>query len=364
LPVHSSADNDASQTSTTTTSETPVTETQTQTAESSPAPVAESDAKPAPEAPKEIKDVVRNVLTESRKEAAKKAETASTPEAKPNEQKSSKDDGKSEPGKPETKDEPPFHKHPRWVDLNTKYKTANAEVERLTAQVAEVTPLAEIGKSVQQFMAENHVSEDEFKYGQAIMGLMKTDPEAAMEVVEDLRNRLAIHLGRELPKDLQDRVEAGEISEAAAKELLTARSTSAKAQARATQLETSNTAETQQRAAAEIKTETTKWWTEIKAKDPDVDKIADMVNDKLTALVAAHRSQKEAPAITAALARKMCQDAYDAVKANLKKVIPPKPEVKPLRTETTNQSPAQASKAPQTMLDVTRQVLAKTRGGG
>lgn len=363
MPVPN-AENDASQASETTNSEVITTETQTPPADSSSASVAKGDASPAPEAPKNIGDVVRNVLTESRKEAAKKAEAASSPDAKPNEQKPSKDEGKSEPGKPESKDEPPFHKHPRWVDLNTKYKTANAEVERLTAQTTLLQPLAEIGKSVQQFMAENHVSEDEFKYGQAIMGLMKTDPEAAMEVIEDLRDRLSVHLGRTLPKDLQDRVEAGEVSEAAAKELLQARSKGAAAEARATQLETSKSTEAQQRTATEIKTETTKWWTEIKGKDPDVDKIADMVNDKLTAIVAAHRSKADAPAITAVMARQFCQDAYDAVKAKLKSIVPPKPTVQPLRSETTNQSPAQASTAPKTMLDVTRSVLARTRGGG
>jgi hypothetical protein len=337
---------------------------ETKTADPSPAPVGDKpDAKTEPKADETIADVTRNVLDESRKRLAK-ADPASTPDAKAKTEKPAEGDAKAEPAKAESKaePEPPFHKHPRWIDLNGKYKTAKEQVSTLETQLGELKPLAEMGKSVQDFMAENHLSAEEFKYGQGIMALMKHAPDKALEALEDLREQLMVHLGKALPADLQERVDAGEISEAAAKELLAAKRTGESAQAKAERLEADSRKGQQEQETKAVKTATDEWWAALKARDPDLGKIDTMVVDRLTSLVAQHRATVKTP-ITPKIAVEMCQKAYDDVKAKLKAIAPPKLPVTPLRSEASKHGPAQASVAPKSMLDVTKAVLSKTRGG-
>lgn len=344
--------------------------TTTQTpADSSPAsPADDAGAEPADQAvkpadtekqPDTISDAVRNVLSESRKKRDK-ADESPTPgqnakgkdaEAKP---KSETDESDAE-GKP-----PPFHQHPRWKKLNADFKALEAST---AAKVAELEPLAEVGRSWQKFMTDTGLSQKEVEYGQSIMALMRSAPEDALEVIEDLAVQLRVHVGKALPKDLQEKVDSGEISEEFAKKYHQERVGKTAAEARAKETEGKSVEEQTVRRDRERKAAVDEWFAQAKTKDPDFDKLTPMVNDRIAVLARARKA--DAGPIEPKEAVEICKQALEDVRKHIKALVPTKTAVEPKRTEHSapGTGTSQARTAPKTMLDVTRQVLAESRGG-
>lgn len=346
---------------------------QTQVAESSPAdPGKAGDAAQEGETPAadksdaqpKLSDALRNVLDESRKKGAK-ADDGSTPDPKANgkdaeagKAKSETDEAAAEGEKP-----PPFNKHPRWIKLNANHaevtKTANAHAAKIT----EMEPLAAIGRNFTKFRDENGLSDKDVEYGQGLVALIKKDPEGALEVIEGLRTQLAVHLGKEIPKDLQEAVDKGEITEAYAKQLHQERAGRKASETRVQESEAQKAERVQTEAETARRTAINTWFGEQRTKDPDFTKLKDMVADRLTSLAQARMAKDQRPVMPTE-AVELCKQALTDVKARLKGVMPAKPAVEPKRTESSSpgNGSSQVSKAPGSLHDVLKATLAKTRG--
>lgn len=346
---------------------------QTSDAESSSATPAEAgdpaqsgekpDAQKSTEQPK-LADALRNVLDESRKKSAK-ADDGSPPDPKAQgkDAEAAKTASETDATAADGEKPPPFHNHPRWKKLQENYAKEKQTATEHATKLKELEPFAEIGRNFSTFRDANGLTDKDVEYGQGLMALMKTKPEDALAVLDDLRTQLSIHLGKELPKDLHEAVEKGEITEAYAKQLHTERTGRKASETQQRESEAAKAERETKEVETARKTAITNWFTEQRTKDPDFSKIKALVTDRLTALAQA-RLAKDQTAVTAKEARELATKALADVKAQLKGLVPGKPAVEPKRTETSSpgSGSSQAGTAPKTMLDVTRSVLAQTRG--
>lgn len=123
--------------------------------------------------------------------------------AKAGQNKQGKEDGKSDAVPPEVANHPAFKKLQQ--DL-----TASSVLAR---QQTEIT----------NFVRENHIAPENVSAGFRLMALAANAPEDFYNEICKIQQDYAIFLGKSLPADLQDALDAGEINEDRARELSKAR---------------------------------------------------------------------------------------------------------------------------------------------
>jgi hypothetical protein len=189
-----------------------------------------------------------------------------------------KGDGTDE-AKEKEDEPPPFHEHPAWQKQLAKTRTAQAEAEALK-------PKAEHYDRMMGFIQEQNLDVPEVNAGFEIMALMKNDPAAALEKLRPYFTALQSMVGEVLPNDLAEKVQTGELTEDAAKELATLRSGKAQSEAeraRAAEREAQGAAT---RALTDIGAAVTGWENAWAAEDPDYPKLKTFVRDRAAALLA------------------------------------------------------------------------------
>ena len=103
----------------------------------------------------------------------------------------------------------PFHNHPRWKEIMRERE----ELKQKSKHYEEIS----------EYMRANGLSSGDLAQGFEVMALMKNDPAKAKEVLNMHMHRLAQFTGEILPRDLQMKVDMGEIDEASAVELASLR---------------------------------------------------------------------------------------------------------------------------------------------
>ena len=156
----------------------------------------------------------------------------------------------------------PYHKDPRFQRVIRQRATYKA-------RVAQLEPDATRYQNVQRFIEQNGLSNEDAADALVIAGLIKTDPVAAWERLKPIAEQLLSVIGGILPKDLIEKVQAGEMTEEVARELSKAR-----AQAKIATDQRSLDAQRQQhQQATELRTAVVnaaaEWTSERQAKDPD-----------------------------------------------------------------------------------------------
>lgn len=258
-------------------------------------------------------DVVRSVLKPA--EPEKKPDTpASTPDPASSKIDSTppakEGDGKDLPPlTPEEEAKLPFHKHPRWQEMVQQRNTARARVVELEE------PARQFGL-VQEFMTKNQLSPPEMADGFAVMAMMRNEPAKAIPVLEDYLQQLRIITGEALPKDLQERVDKGEITDEAAKELLTTRMRAASSEAEANRNKEVARVNQDQNQRTQNANAVNAWEAQTKQADPDYDKKRPFIVDAIRAATAGVKVASPAQAV------EIAKKAYDAVNERFKGLVP------------------------------------------
>lgn len=320
---------------------------------------AEQGAKNGDEASSENKllDIVRNVVNGSDTSEAEPEEGSPPAEedegqsqAADNAEGSDQDsDGKladedlDEDGKPL-----PFHKHKRWQEVKSQRDEYRKQAEAFK-------PDAEQYQKITNFMTERNLTPDEVGQGFQVMDLIKNNPEAALTYLEGAVGVLRQSLGKDIPDDLADAVDRGEISEQHARELSEARALSRNAQ-EANQATQRRFQETQQRQAMTqvgqaMASAVSGWEQQVRKTDPDFSKKAD--------LIAAYAKSLRADAIangnmnTPDDAVRIAQEAYEAANKQLSSLIPKKKATDPTPSSSVSSKSA-APAAPKSLLEAAR----------
>jgi hypothetical protein len=272
--------------------------------------------------------VVRDVLAESRKTDA----TASSAEGEEEGRKP------GEAAAPEDYSDVPFHKHPRFQQLLRDKKEATVDAVRY--------------RNVQRFLDDNGVEAQEAVNALEVAALAKSNPAEAWKRLKPWLQDLLVAAGEVLPQDLQQRVQAGELSQEAAYEVSRSRAT-------VTSVEKQRSFEQQQadrrremEAGAAVTGAAEAWEADRRAKDPNFDaKLNPLVRE-----VAFLQATEGKPA-TAEGVRDQLQRAYKAVNAGFVPpvVATPRPQVRPaIRPVTGGQVAGQAKPEPNSVLDIVR----------
>lgn len=298
--------------------------------------------------PKTLLDVVQNVV----KEGPKDGEASPTSENQAGKPEASTDGKKPEDAPKDEDANVPFHKHPAWQRRVARERELVKTNDELTKQVSQLNRDAEQFHVIERFREANGISVDEVVAGFKTIALIKTDPVKALPELRKIVGQIELAIGEQLPADLQEQVDNGAITEAAAKETARLRASN---KALTSRVETV-TAREGERAVADtreaIRSEVSKWEQSVKASDPDWQEKLEMVQDKVFAIVQRTGRAPATPEDALALAK----EAYVEVGKTFARLRP-----KPTATRShpaSGSSATDAKAAPKSLLEAARQGLA------
>lgn len=225
----------------------------------------------------------------------------------------------------------PFHAHPRF--------------KQLVAQRNQYREGAEQYEKVQTFLAENGVTADEAADFLVVRALMKHNPAEAWKQLKPLVQKLLVDAGEVLPPDLRQRVQQGEMTQAAAIELSRLRAMQESGN-RARSVEAEQAKQRQQAEYVRSVQQSVATWEQVtRQRDPDFDAKSEALQKEILWL-----QKRDGMPKTPDDARKMVEAAYAAVNKTLQR--PVKQQVRPVTGGRV--ASGQPSAAPKSMLDVVR----------
>lgn len=242
----------------------------------------------------------------------------------------------------------PFHKHPRWQKIKGERDQYKQQASEFQAKMAEIAPKAEQLDRIGSFMRENELTAEEVQQGFEIMALMKHNPVAALEKLVPHLDVLELAAGRKLPPDLQQRVDAGEVTPDIAQETARARMDAQIARSRVERTEQAVQQDRVRETATAMKTAVEGWESSVKASDPDYPHIQSFLIDRTRVLMA------ETPPRTPDEAVSLAKRAYDDVKAQMRRVMPQRAPTRPM---TSDKSSTTAVATPKNLEDVVKLAL-------
>jgi hypothetical protein len=250
-----------------------------------------------------------------------------------------------------------FKDHPRFVALRQEALQSRASARAFEAQVQPLRESAEKLSAISGFVNGNGISEDEFVEGLEIMAALKNDPLKAAKLLAPHISHLGKFTGEgELPKELQDRVSDGELSEAAAREIVRARTEASIAQTQAHRVTSAQQQEIAQRNLVEAGHAVSAWEANISRTDVDYAKKQPLVIRLIQAEAALRPPRNPTEAIA------LAQRCYTDISKNFVTQVT-KTATKPTPS-TVNGSQARnpVLPKPKSLLDGVGQVLAGIRG--
>jgi hypothetical protein len=200
----------------------------------------------------------------------------------------------TEESEKEVLDNVPLHLQPRFKEViaeKNEYKKGHEQYEK-----------------IQSSLREMKLSAEETAQGLSIMGLMKSNPQAALEALQPIISNLQQVTGQVIPEDIQQKIEDGYMDEDVGKELARARA-DVEIQKNANQqmLNEQEQMKTQDHLNV-IAQSVTNWEENIRKTDPDFELKQDEIDDRVSALV---RENGRPNSSEDALA--LAQNAYETV---------------------------------------------------
>lgn len=268
-----------------------------------PAATVDTDANDPPT----LLSIVKDAVGQGAKVAEASSAATSNEEAAPAEAKADEDVAEADV---------PFHEHPRWKSVlaeRDSYKAGNEQYQQ-----------------IQTFMEANNLQADEVAEGYEVMALIKRgDAESIQKALAWFEPRVSYlkqQLGQELPEDLQEKVDIGQLDEEDAAEMARLRAFNARTeQQTAAQREQSaaeQAAESARVQSVKMATAVQAWEDRTKATDPDYAKKSRMVEAEVLAEIT--RTGKR-PA-TEQEATELVARAYGTVNEHFKALLPtPRP---------------------------------------
>lgn len=240
----------------------------------------------------------------------------------------------------------PFGKHPRFQEVLGKVKEAEAKATQYEAD-------AKRYENVERFIADHGLTADEAAGAMQIQALAKTNPVEAWKQIKPWVQQLATAAGAIVPQNLQQRVQAGELTPDAARELA-----SAQAQVTAAEQQRQMEAQRLQRQQAEqarmgIQNTVVSWETERKLRDPNFDAKYNALQREVAYLQTTEGKPRDIDGVRAQLDK-----AYDAV-SKAYKPSAPTPQKRAIKPVTGGQSAGNASATPTNTMGIIDSVLAK-----
>jgi len=226
-----------------------------------------------------------------------------------------------------------FHNHPRWQEVKEQNRSYRTEIESLK-------PDADQFRKINTFMQEHHLSPDEVGDLFIVGAMAKAGDPRCLQKIDEFRQKVALAIGEAIPPDIQAKVDEGEISESAAKELAKARALAASHERQAAERATADQQQAQARELETLRTaqmqSVAEWEAAMRKRDPDFADKENAIARYAKALV-----QDYGPPPTAKDAVALVEAAYTQVSRDFKAALPPKKAVQrgPIASSSTGAKP-------------------------
>lgn len=204
----------------------------------------------------------------------------------------------------------------------------------LTTRVAELEPKAQALEAFHSITRNANLNKDDVNTIFHIGGLMKNDPVKAWEVLKPIVAQLQEIVGEIIPKDLQDQITTGRITQDAAKELSRLRaekgvniSTQQQNTERENQNRAAQAAESAQTLQRDVGGAITKWENDWKASDPDYSLKSSRVSEAIElelnrAIILAKEGKPNNLPRSVEEAVKMANDVKKRVEKEMRQLLP------------------------------------------
>ena len=288
-------------------------------------------------------------------------EKAETDEDEDAEQTDEKAEGEQDEKSEGDEKLPPFHKHPRWQEMVRERNTWREQAQTNEAYAGEY-------RKIEQFMQQNGLQADEVAEAIRLSALIKSDPLKARERLSQEMERLDSFAGYKLPQDLQADVEDGLISAEHARELAALRNQHRFAQGQVEQRDEKLRQEQQQRQQQEQQHQAQAvlqqqreavqaWESDVRKRDPDYARIQPFVFKELRLLV------HETPPKSRDEAVELAKNAYQSVKAELRRINGRRDERSPGPRSTQSSATSGVSAKPESFMDAVMQAAGPVTEG-
>lgn len=284
--------------------------------------------------PKDIVDAVRAALSDGKEQSSGSGEgegEESDPSKKPAEGDKPKEGEEDDLGEL-TEEELKSYK-PR---TRRRFEKLDRENKTLSSKVTELEPQAQGFRAIQEFSRTANLNREDINTGFEVMRLMRNDPVRAYEVLTPIYQQLQALVGEVLPKDLHDQVVAGQITQAAAKELSRLRAergvntnVQREQQQREEQQRTEEGAQQVRQLQHGVAGAITKWEADWKASDPDYSLKQSRVNEAIELeltrnVILANQGKPNKLPRTVEEAVKLANDVKKRVEKEMRAFVPKK----------------------------------------
>lgn len=287
------------------------------------------DAKTDSQKPKAASDIVADVLKATGDSSPQGSSDGQKPDAAKTGDKANDPQGQdAKTGDDDEGIPQEFHNHPRWKKLQTQRDEARKELTELKRQVGAVSQDAEDFRTLSTFMDTHDIAAEEVAETLQWLALRNSDPVAFYKKFSDLKAEMDLQFGAVLPQDLQDRVNAGEITEDDAKRIVQAEAQTKMSQAQSQRITERQQNQNRQSQLAQLRTimknTVNDWEKQQMAKDPDYKAKQPFVVDAIRSL-----AMQYGPPRNAQEALKYAEIAYSEVTKRMTSALPQKKPVSP-----------------------------------
>ena len=236
----------------------------------------------------------------------------------------------------------PFNKHPRFQKLI-------AEKNELKELSNKYRNDSEQYKKITDFIQANNLTAKDAVEGFKIMSALRNNPEEGYKILQHHLNNVGNLTGRNLPKDIQEKVDDGFLDEDAAKELSQARAALYRERQMREQTQqrftNASTAANETQMADAVKL----WGEKTLANDPDFSLKQDEFNDRISAIVSERGVPKSPEEVV-----QIADDAYATINERFKARQPSK---QPMKSSTKGKLGGVPVPEPNSMRDIVSQAL-------
>lgn len=236
---------------------------------------------------------------------------------------------------------PPFHKHPRWIEVQEQLKEAK--------------PLVEKQRHLQGYREKFGISEEQFSQAMELLALVNVDPEGALKRMGEFTGQIETRIGTKLPADLQKAVDDGEMSQEWAEKVAKQKvAVETERQQRQRQVQ-----ESARQAQSSIGEAVNAWEKATQKHDPTFQENSEVYNlvlDRIT------RMFGQTPPRSPQHAVEMTQRAYEDITGTISK-LGPRPAAKKILTTNGSSTKTTVAPKPKTADDVARRVFERARRG-
>jgi hypothetical protein len=236
----------------------------------------------------------------------------------------------------------PFNKHPRFQKLI-------AEKNELKELSSQYKTDSEQYKKITDFIQANNLSAKDAVEGFKIMSALRNNPEEGYKILQYHMDNVGDLTGRNIPKDIQAKVDDGYLDEDAAKELSQARASLHRERAMREQTQKRFTNASQSANEAQMSDAVKAWGEQTLASDPDFSLKQDEFNDRISAIVAERGTPKSPDEVV-----QIANDAYATINERFKSRQPSK---QPMKSSTKGKLGGVPVAEPGNMRDIVSQAL-------